>query len=99
MGDIPEVKLTAAMRAVLRVMRDQHGHKLPVGVIARAARLSATTVRTALDVLGRAKLVQHQLLPSSENRPPRLGYWLTGTGVEVAASVTTAAGTAGAAVG
>lgn len=93
------MKLTRPVRAVLRALHAQHGHKLPVGTIARQARLSATTVRTVLDVLGRARLVQHQLLPSSENRPPRLGYWLTGAGADVAASVA-AAGTAGvAAVG
>lgn len=87
------MKLTRPVRAVLRALHAQHGHKLPVGVIAKQAHLSATSVRTVLGVLGRARLVQHTLLPSAENRPPRLGYWLTGAGADVAASVTAGAGT------
>lgn len=83
-GELPEIKLTATVRAVLAALVDQHGVKLPVSQIARQAHLSATTVRVALDALGKARLVQHMLLPSSENRPPRLGFWLTGAGHDVA---------------
>jgi DNA-binding MarR family transcriptional regulator len=85
-GEVPEVKLTGPVRAVLTALADQHGHKLAVRAIAVQTRLSPPTVRTILSDLGKAKLVQHQLLPSAEGLPPRLGYWLTGAGIDVARS-------------
>lgn len=84
MTDTAPIRLTPSLRVVLRVMARQHGSKLSVAQIAREARLSAPTTRAVLTVLGRARMVQHVLLPSSENRPPRAGYWLTGAGIDVA---------------
>ena len=72
------------MRRVLAALADQHGSKLSVSQIARGARLSASAVRVALAALGKSRLVQHMLLPSAGNYPPRLGYWLTGAGHDVA---------------
>lgn len=88
MGDLPAVKLSAPVRAVLSVLAEQHGHKLPVATIARSSRVSAPTVRKTLAELGKARLVQHTLLPSSGVHPPRLAYWLTGAGIEVATART-----------
>jgi DNA-binding IclR family transcriptional regulator len=92
MGDVPTVKLTAPVKAVLAVLADQHGHKLPVSAIARGSRVSPATVRKVLAELGKARLVQHQLLPSSGVHPPRLAYWLTGAGHDVASAARPAAG-------
>ncbi len=87
-GELPAIRLTSPVRAVLAALVAQHGSKLSVSQIARQARLSASAVRKALGELGKARLVQHVLLPSAENRPPRLGYWLTGAGHEVATAST-----------
>lgn len=86
MGEVPQVRLTGSVKAVLRVLHAAGGRKLAVAVIARDARLSASTVRTVLTDLGKAKLVQHVLLPSAGVHPPRLGYWLTGAGMDVASA-------------
>jgi predicted AAA+ superfamily ATPase len=82
--EIPDLKLTPALRAVLRVLAANHGRRLPVATLAREGRLSATTVRAALAELGKARLVRHTLAPGFDRQPPRTVYWLTGDGVEVA---------------
>lgn len=84
MGELPAVKLTAPVRAVLTALYDGCGRKLPVATISRQSRVSAPTVRKTLADLGKAKLVQHALLPSQGVHPPRLAYWLTGAGIDVA---------------
>lgn len=80
------MKLTPTLRAVVRALAAARGTKLAVGHVARDTRMSATTVRGALDVLERGRLVQHTLAPGQENRPARTVYWLTGDGLAVAAA-------------
>lgn len=86
MGELPAVKLTAPVRAVLGALYDGCGRKLPVATIARQSRVSAPTVRKTLAELGKARLVQHAMLPGAGVHPPRLAYWLTGDGMEIATS-------------
>ena len=86
-GDVPEVRLTGAVRAVLNVLCDAAGSKLPVAGIARASRLSPATVRIALADLGKAGLVRHVLAPGYDRHPPRTVYWPTHDGFTVGAAV------------
>jgi predicted ArsR family transcriptional regulator len=83
-ADVPAIRLTAPVRAVLAALAAEHGRKLAVAHIAADARVSPSAVRAALTELGKARLVRHTLAPAVENRPPRLVYWLTGDGLEVA---------------
>jgi hypothetical protein len=78
------VRLTAPVRAVLRVLADNHGSRMPVATIARESRLSSSAVRVVLAGLGKARLVRHALAPGFDRTPPRTVYWLTGDGVAVA---------------
>lgn len=80
------MKLTGPVRAVVRVLAAARGTKQPVAHIARDARLSPATVRVALAELGKARLVQHVMAPTTERTPARAVYWLTGDGYTLATS-------------
>lgn len=83
--DVPALKLTRPVRAVLRVLLAGRGRKLAVAHIATDGRLAAATVRVALADMGKAGLVQHVLAPGADRQPPRTVYWLTHDGYNVAA--------------
>ncbi len=96
MTDVPDLKLTHPVRAVMRALAACHNCRMPVAHLSREARLSPSAVRVALTALGKARLVQHALAPGADRQPPRMVYWLTGSGVAVATGQTptpTAAGT------
>ncbi len=80
------MRLTGPVKAVLTALHAAGGRKLPVATIARDARVSSSATRTVLADLGKARLVQHMLMPSAGVHPPRLGYWLTGAGMDVASA-------------
>lgn len=82
--EIPDVRLTAPLRAVLAALAAAHGRRLAVAHVARDARISATTARNALAALEKARLVRHALAPGVDRQPPRTVYWLTGDGAAVA---------------
>jgi hypothetical protein len=84
--ELETVRLTPAVRRTLTALAAAGGAKLSVRQISTAAHLSPVSVRAALTVMGRAKLVQHVLAPSEGQLPPRTVYWLTGGGYDVAAA-------------
>lgn len=80
------MKLTGAVRAVLRVLGQTRGRRLHVAQISTDARVTPAAVRVALAELGKARLVQHMLAPGFDRTPARNVYWLTGDGWALAAS-------------
>lgn len=85
--DLPTLKLSGPVRAVLRVLGQSRGRRLHIAQISTDARVSPTGVRTALAEMGKARLVQHMLAPGFDRTPPRAVYWLTGDGYAAAASL------------
>ncbi len=86
-GDVPEIRLDRTVRFVLSALCDAGGDRLPVGKIARIARLSPATVRLALADLEKGGLVRHALAPGYDRQPPRTVYWPTHDGFAVGAAV------------
>lgn len=85
-GEVADVRLTGTVRAVLKALVAARGRQLPVATLARESHRSGSAVRNALAELGKAGLVQHQLVREPD-RPPRLVYWPTHDGFTVGAAV------------
>ena len=83
--EVPPIKITKSVRAVLLALHQKAGVKLSVQELARTTRLGPHTVRTALSGLEKGKLVQHVLQEHVKDRPPHLVYWITQAGRHVAA--------------
>ena len=82
--EVPAVRLTRSVKAVMSALAASSGQRLAVAHVARDARLAPSTVRAALAELEKGRLVRHTLAPGYDLVPPRLVYWLTSDGVAVA---------------
>lgn len=83
--EVPAIRLSRSVRAVLGVLSDRAGVKLSIRDLAKATSLSPATVRNALATLGKARLVQHMTQTTVPDRPPHQVYWITQAGRDIAA--------------
>lgn len=87
LDEVPAVKLTGPVRAVLAVLARRPGHKLGVRDLAKATGRSPGSVRGALTALGKGRLVRHMIQQQETDRPPYAVWWITQAGRDVAAAV------------
>lgn len=84
MRDVPSIKLSAGVRAVLAVLADHAGVKLSIRDLARECGRSPSVVRKAVTELEKGALARHMVQAHEPDRPPHPVYWATQAGRDVA---------------
>ncbi|MCZ7478921.1 hypothetical protein [Micromonospora sp. WMMC273] len=87
-GEVPAIRLTGAVRAVLAVMGERAGVKLGVRELAIATGRSPGAVRGALATLERGRLIRHMQQRDVPDRPAHTVWWITSLGRETALGLT-----------